>query len=273
MALLRSRLGFVLVFLIQLLLSFDLQRQIENDWQPVRFVPAHQYVRAVSGTFRPLFAQGFYMKGALELAHHVTTKVDYLLALFEVAIRLDARLINAAFLGGLVLPTRRDDYLKANDFLKRVRPFFPNEWRLPYWIGFNYHQIQLNDHAADYYQQAAQLPNAPSFLTTNQVLMVYQTASVEHTIKRAEHLLESVQDDETRAIIESRIQWLKQMLMLENLVREYRSRYGRWPNDLQELVQHGLLREIPVDEVGQGFILESPGDPEFGYRVRSNLPY
>ncbi|HNV71953.1 MAG TPA: hypothetical protein PKO06_19770, partial [Candidatus Ozemobacteraceae bacterium] len=69
---------FAVSCIIQLGLSFHLQYVPPNQSLKLHFVPDPQYLKSISGTFRPLLAQAFFMKGALELARNASQKVDYL---------------------------------------------------------------------------------------------------------------------------------------------------------------------------------------------------
>jgi hypothetical protein len=68
-----------------------------------------------------------------------------------------------------------------------------------------------------------------------------------------------------------RLDWLKTMQFLENVNRDFKKKVGRYPQRLQELVEHGILTTLPRDEFGEGFYLVYPGDFDKGYMVRSNF--
>lgn len=251
--------------------SLWMRNVFPTDRKPVPFVPAPEYVERLSGTFRAPLAQSFYMKGVLEIAQQQASKLDQLFALFRLAMRLDPRLVNAAFFGGIVTPVTVADLPRAIELLREAEQLNPTEWRIPYWIGFCYLEMEEYDQAAAYYKKASELPGALPFLKFATVHLLSRGSALERALQRTEELLASVDDPDSREFVLARQQWLKHMLALEEKNREFRARFGRWPDRLEELIERGLLPALPPDEFGEGFELAFPGDPDKGYRVRSRL--
>lgn len=233
------------------------------------FVPAPEYVRQLSGSFNSTIALLFFMQGAKELAYNSHEKVDLLLSLFSVAINLDPRLINAVFLGGMVLPATYEDTLKAIAFIEQAEELRPDEWRFPYWIGYNYIEIEEYEKAAKYYEKASELPGALPFLRYSPITLLAMTDTLEAAIIHTKGLLDSIDDEETQEWILIKLQWLHHMYSLEKLNRTYLEQTGEYPANLEELITAGLTSEIPTDDFGNGFYLAYPKDPEKGYMVRS----
>ncbi|MFZ5952997.1 MAG: tetratricopeptide repeat protein [Candidatus Rifleibacteriota bacterium] len=264
--------AIIITMSVNLGLSVHLSQIAPFGEQKVLFVPEPQYVERISGTFRNQIALAFYMKGAQELAYNSAQKVDLLLALFRLAVYLDPKLDQAAFLGGMVTPARAKDLVKAIDLLELARQRNPDNWRFPYWIGFNYLQLDKFEKAAEYYNIAAELPGALPFLKTASVHILSRGSNLEMALAEAERLKAGAGDDkDTNELMDLRIFWLKSMLFLEAKNREFKKLTGRYPLKLQELVESKLLPELPPDEFGEGFYLVNPGDPATGYMVRSDF--
>jgi tetratricopeptide (TPR) repeat protein len=235
------------------------------------FVPEPELVERFSGTFRGLVAQAFYLKGVQELAFNSDQKVDVLMALFRVAVRLDPKLTNAAFLGGVVTPARAPDLVKAIAMLKDIEPLLAHNWQIPYWIGFNYLQLEQYEKAAEYYRKAGALPGALPFLMRAHISLLGRGASLEPALEEAQRMLDAAGEGDAVDWIILRIEWLKNMLHLEQVARGYKDRTGRFPSELEDMVAAGLIDKIPEDEFGGGFYLVKPDHPAEGYRVRSRL--
>jgi tetratricopeptide (TPR) repeat protein len=263
--------------LLLITISFSVNLKVPELSTPDKafFVPAPEYVERLSGTFRGVVALVFYMKGAQELAYATEKKTDRLLALFRVALRLDSNLLQAAFLGGMVAPSRAKDIPKAIDLLKEAESLKPEEWKIPYWIGFNYAQISEYEKAAEYYTKASKLPGALPFLGRASVAILAQGDSLQPAILETERMLAAAIEEEYEEgdyeWLLMRLDWLKTMQMLENKNFEFKSLKGSFPEDLPRLLEEGLLEKLPDDEFGGGFYLVNPGDPEEGYRVRSSM--
>ena len=68
-----------------------------------------------------------------------------------------------------------------------------------------------------------------------------------------EGLLFSVKDARQLEIIKIKLDWLKNMVLLEDKVLEFKKIYGGYPQDLQDLIKANLIASIPEDSFGQGF--------------------
>lgn len=264
-------LSLLVVTLAAIGLSVHLGKVAPFEEHKLLFVPEPEYVERICGTFRNPVALMFYMKGAQELAYQSAKKFDLLQALFKLTIHLDPDIIQAAFLGGMVAPARARDIPKAIELLKYAEARLPDNWRIPYWIGFNYLQIEDYEAAAAYYNKAAKLPGALPFLETSSVHILSRSENLDLAVAEAERLLLASADDDTNDLLLLRLSWLKTMQFLEERNREFKNKTGRFPQRLDELVEHGILKELPPDEFGEGFYLLHPGDFDKGYMVRSNF--
>jgi tetratricopeptide (TPR) repeat protein len=212
------------------------------------------------------------MKGVLEFATETSAKKEYLFAVFKTVIELDPELCSAAFMGGVVLPKKPDDIRKGISLLEEAMKLNTEEWRYPYWIGFNYSQMEEYKTAAEYYFLASRRPGAPAFLTTNLAMLYYKAQSPETAIALFEGLKESVKDEKALAFLQTRIDWLSGIAHLEKKVTEFQKTFGKWPADLPELVEKGFLKEIPNDPFGGGYFLETSMDTgSQTCRVRSHF--
>lgn len=246
----------VILFLSVIAFSLYLFETYPKEKVKIYYLPSTDYLKLVSGTFRPLFAETLFIKGVLELSEGIPDRQNYLSKLFLTSIQLDPKLISACFFGGMVVPRTRQDIPLGIRFLKEAMKLNPIEWRIPYWIGFNYFQLQDYLKAAEYYQQASALPGSPSFLTTNLAMFYYWAGKPELALWYLEGLYQSVGDERLLELIRLKMDWLKNIVFLEKKVKEYKKIYGYWPKDLEELIKKGLLDKIPEDPFGRGYELD-----------------
>lgn len=267
------KIGPIIVFSILMILVIGFSLRMHRDGTLERsglfFVPEHEYVERISGTFRNPLALAFYMKGIMEVAQQASKKINPLLGLFGLALKLDPKIVSAAFFGGIVLPLENEELIKSITLLEEAARLDPRQWRFPYWIGFRYLEMENYEKAAEYYQKASKLPDAPRFLRFTSVSLFSKDQNLERAIRNTEGLLESVSDDEAREWVLFRLSWLKEMQNLEEKAMRYKELTGRFPTELKELVECGLLQQIPEDKIGGGFCLMYPGDPVNGYRIES----
>lgn len=260
---------FVLLLALTIWFSFQLGSDTPSLRSGLSFIPQAEYVERLSGTFRPAVAFFFYMRGALEIAGDTSKKMDMLLELFSLSLKLDAKIVQAAFLGGVVAPVTDENLLKAVIFLEKACELNPDNWRIPYWTGFSYLELGNISKGAEYYWKASLLAGAPPFLRYSAVALPAEGRTLEQSIIETEGMLESVDNDEAREWVMQRLVWLQSMLLLEHKVKEFKNTVSRYPVTLDELVEKGLIKEIPKDDFGNGFYLVNPGDPDQGFMVRS----
>ena len=222
----------------------------------IYYLPSLEYLKLVSGTFRPLFAEMLFIKGILEISEKVPQRIDYFLKLFEIVVNLDPKLISAYIFGGVVVPRNKEEIALGIKFLKKGMRLNPSDWRIPFWIGFDYLQLGIYSKVIEYYRIASNLPQSPSYLKSNLAFYYYKAGKIKEGLLYLEGLLHSLEDKRLLKIIKEKIKWLKGLVLLEEKVEEYKNHYGIWPSDLKDLVEKGLLDKIPQDPFGKGYYLE-----------------
>ncbi len=260
---------FIFFFVLMIQMSYSLGSDTPSWRSGLAFVPQADYVARLSGTFRSSVALFFYMRGALEIAGETADKIDMVLENFHLAMQLDPKLVQAAFLGGLVAPTNETSLKKSTAFLEKACELNPDNWRIPYWTGYNFLELENIQKGTEYYWKASRLPGAPPFLRYSAANLPIEGRTLEQSILETEGMRESVDNDDAREWIDLRLIWLQSMLLLEHKARDFKKETFRYPVELEELVERGLVKEIPKDTIGNGFYLVHPGDPDKGYMVRS----
>lgn len=218
-------------------------------------LPAPLLVLA-AGSFRSLVADGFYIKGVLALTDEYASpaaRLDFLHRLFGAAVSLDSRLIEAYFFGGLVVADTPDEIRASISFLEKYQIYNSTNWKILYWIGFNYYQLKEYEKAALFYGRAAMCPHAPRFLSTNQAMFFYKAGRPAAGIIYLEGLLSSIADARQAEHIRMKLQWLTAIAFLEKQVGLFTQEYGRLPRSVSELISCGLVARIPDDVFGKGF--------------------
>lgn len=249
--------------------SSELQKvKTSNQAEIVQISPI-EYAKLIAGNFQGIFADAFYIRGILAITDVFADQTIWRQRVednFAAALILDPNLVEAYFFAGIVIARDEQGIDSGIAFLKQYYALNPKEWRIPYWIGFNYLQKGEYLQAAKYYQQAAVLPRAPSFLKSNQPMFYYESGSSLLGIMYLEGLLTSVNDPKQLEWIRVKLEWLKHILFLEKKVQEFKTVYGVMPQSLEDMLKHGMLRAIPEDPFGGGYYF----DAENG-RVKSRL--
>lgn len=260
----------IFLFLCVIAYSLYLSKIYPREKTKIYYLPSSEYLELISGTFRPLFAEMIFIKGVLELSEEVPDRTNYFLELFRTVVNLDPQLISAYFFGGVIVPVKKEEIAMGIKFLKEGIRLNPSEWRIPFWIGFNYLQLGAYSKVIEYYRIASDLPHSPSYLKSNLAFYYYKADRPKEGILYLEGLLHSLKDERLLKMMEKRIAWLKGLVLLEVKIEEYRRLYGIWPSDLKDLLEAGLIDEIPLAPFGGGYYLEK-GLWDMAPKVRSRF--
>ena len=224
------------------------------------FVPDSRYLELIRGNFRQALADAYYIKGILAITDNFTSYQDKLYWVqknFAAALALNPELLQAYFFGGVVMAQDKKSLTASIKFLESGLRLNPLKWEIPYWIGFNYYQLGDYLSAAQFYQQASILPGAPNYLKSNQPMLYYRAGKAGLGLLYLKGLEASVNDPEQLRWIKLKVEWLSNIVMLEEKVREFFKKYGRQPKDLDELAEEGLIESIPADPFGGGYYLDA----------------
>ena len=226
----------------------------------IGLVPPAAFIELISGTFRGAWANVFYIQGVLALTEETPDRTDLVRDMqsrLRLATTLDPRLVQAYFFGGVVIGHDRDTIRMGIAFLQEGFERSPQEWRLPYWIGFGYYSLGEYLDAVAYYDRASRLPDAPAFLRSSQPYLYYLARRSDLGIAYLEGLLHSVQDPSQLEWITLKLRWLKGMAYLEQKAEEFTRIYGASLTRLEQLVESGLIDQIPEDPFLGGYVWDS----------------
>jgi len=244
------------LFLSVIIFSLLLSRISPQEEKKIYYLPSLEYLKLVSGTFKPLFAEMLFIKGVLDISEEVPDRMSYFLKLFETAINLDPKLVSACFFGGIVVPVKKEEIPSGIKFLKEGMRLNPSDWRIPFWIGFNYLELGIYSKVIEYYRLASNLPDSPAYLKTNLAFFYYKADRPKEGLLYLEGLFHSLKDRRLLEIIEKKIEWLEGLVFLEAKLTEFKRLFGIWPSDLEDLLETGLIDKIPPDPFGEGYYLE-----------------
>ncbi|MFH1398041.1 MAG: tetratricopeptide repeat protein [Candidatus Omnitrophota bacterium] len=192
--------------------------------------------------------------------------IDRVQGNFRAAIALDPDMLQAYFFSGVVVANDQEGLEKGIAFLKEGAKQNTKSWQILYWLGFNYYQSGDYLKAAEYYERASNLAGAPKFLKSIQPMQYYKARRADLGVAYLEGLLESVKDPQQLEWIKFKLEWLKNIVILEKQVNQFIKIYGYSPDSLEDLLKMRLIDKIPADPFGAGYYL----DKESG-RIKSKF--
>ncbi len=173
--------------------------------------------------------------------------------------KLDPRFSYPYAFGTLILPAF-DMNTQAIELAKQgIRDADP-DWRIPYYLATIYH-IFLKDrkNAALYFDIAAKTPNAPENIKV--VASRYGTGknAREQTKTIWESIYENSDDELVKENAKAHIIQIEVTELLEKAVSIYKQKLGKYPENINDLVNVKILKAIPPSPFGLEFYVVPDG--------------
>ena len=169
----------------------------------------------------------------------------------DVVTDLDPYFVDPYMLGEGLLAWDAEQPELANQLLIKGTKYRTDDWRLPFFIGFN-HFYFLKDYetAAGHIMTAAQLPGSPAYLKTLGARLAYYGGKSKTALLFLQEILAETNDPLLRKYLSKRLTALERAVLIEEAVEKFKAQQGRVPNPLSELVAAGYLAELPIDPYG-----------------------
>jgi hypothetical protein len=192
---------------------------------------------------------------------------ELLAPLLNVTITLDPKLIVAYRFGSIFLsepppigPGRPD---LAVQLIQRGIAANPGDWHLYFDLGFLYFwHFHDHENAAVAYQKASEAPGAPEWLKVLAASMSDRKEALETSRIIWTRIFESSRDPMVRDTALRHLTTLRVQLdegWLNDASDDYRKRFSRYPASVEELIEAGLLRGVPLDPQGFPYVIGSDG--------------
>ena len=81
--------------------------------------------------------------------------------------------------------------------------------------------------------------------------------------------LQNTRSPGTREVLKKKLKWFEALSFLVKKCTEYKNKFGKPVNSLDDLIKSGLIDSIPYDTIGDGFYW----DPEGQEPVSKNNPF
>jgi tetratricopeptide (TPR) repeat protein len=173
---------------------------------------------------------------------------------------LDPRFLDPYIVAQTTLPFEAGMVEETNDLLKKAAHILTDDYRPHFFLWHNYFYFLNNPQkAGEHLQKAARMPGAPLYFSTLAARMNLYAGKIHVAVIYLEETLRETTDPALRRFLSLRIEALKKIGYLENAVMEYRKRYNTFPEDLEELIEHGLIKTIPADPYGGEFYIMERG--------------
>lgn len=133
------------------------------------------------------------------------------------------------------------------------------DYMLPFYAGFNAaYFLKQYEPAARYMQRAAEISGNP-LLATLAARYYFESDKSKIGIDFLETMEKSAKDEQTRKLYRLRREALQAVITIQAAVNQFRDQNGQFPRRLDDIVNKGILKQLPEDPYGGRFYLDESG--------------
>ncbi|MCI4445885.1 MAG: hypothetical protein JHC32_07650 [Candidatus Aminicenantes bacterium] len=268
--LLRQR-NFLVLFLILSLLLFSWLK-IQSDkvarkkipGSSIIYLPSGKYLKYATFGYSSLVADIIYL-WAIQYygSYDIPDRFKYLEHIFSIIAELDPKYTDPYEVGALIAVYDAHDPELAYKILDMGLQKNPNMWIFPFQAGHIAQMQKDFERAREYYRQAMEIPGAPPIIKRLYANASYKTMNYQEAWQMWKEVYETAKEDWVKEIAYNHLYRVKSTVDIEALneaVKKFKEKYGRWPADLNSLVRAGLIKEVPRDLDGKDYLY----DPKTG---------
>jgi hypothetical protein len=229
--------------------------------------PSITTLRLVSLGYESLVADYYWLRALNYYGDRRNHERNYpsLPALLDRVLALDPYFRAAYIFAGSAFAVKPFDPRVAVRHLERGVEYRPDEWRIPFLLGFTaYYSLGDYATAARAMARAASYPEAPDYLGPLATRLAAEAGQPQMGLQLIDALLEEVEDETLRAryedarrrlLIDLHLAWLREA------VHRFEAKEGRRPASIDQLVASGIMRAIPDEPLGGRYYLDDAGNP------------
>ncbi len=257
----------ILIILLLLLIAnlsyrIDLRKTSHELIGELMYFPSGFAVRALSVGFYVPLADMVWLRFIQYYGEHRMTdaRFDLMYHILDILTTLDPYFVHAYTLGALMLTHDANRPDQAMALLKKGMRADYNEWRTPFIYGF-IHYVFLRDYktALAYLRISSQKPNATDMPKRwAGYIALKRLRDTKTALALWVDLYNNAKNPEEKKIAEMYIKEARMELDIEFLnkkIEEFKTKFGRLPFHLNELVIYGLIDSIPTEPHGERYYL------------------
>lgn len=174
--------------------------------------------------------------------------------MIDLVTNIDSKYYSAYLFSGMGLLHKHEDVYRSIPIIKKGMAIFPDSWELPFWIGLNAYLYLENDAlASEYLWKAAHKPDAPSSFLSLLLSAITKGGNLQQGIWVLENMIKHEKKPTIQTIYKKRIARLHNLIDLQKAAEIYRSHYEDFPENLEKLVETGIILQIPRDPMGRAY--------------------
>ena len=226
------------------------------------YLPSGDYLRMASLGYRELVADLLWLQAIQVMGERKLSEEEghWLYDAVDRITTLDPKFVRAYEAGShalcifVVMPE------ESNRLLEKGIQHNPQEWKLPFLLGINYYfELGDDEKAAEAMAKAARLPGAPDGIARLAAKLFVSARSPQQAVELLAKVYEETSDENVRKMLEVRLKESiveRDLQILEQAISRYQAKYTRRPERLENLVEPGLLQELPREPFGGHYLYE-----------------
>ncbi len=179
--------------------------------------------------------------------------------LLHTAVQLDPYNMDAYYFAQGFLTWDAGQFKVANDLLDYGMKYRSWDWQLPFFAGFN-HAFFLKEYskAAEYYKRAGELSGSDLHKSLAGRYM-QESGQTELAIIYLAGMEKSANNQAIKQTYHIRLKAFLEVRKIEQARDNFKGKNGVLPSSVEQLLQSGYLKAVPVDPYGGHFYLEPTG--------------
>jgi hypothetical protein len=207
-----------------------------------------------------LNASNFIGRKLLERSQPLPREWQQFYLMLDRMTELDGRFLDPYVFAEMMLAWQARRFDQANALLSRGRAHRPEDWRLPYYIGFNHFYFQQNfAEGARYVMQAANIAGSPPYLPNLAARLAFYGARSKTALFFMEQLLSENKQVEINPELKKRLTAFRAAAAIEDAAEAYKQKHDRSAGDVGVLVTTGFLAALPPEPYGGEWRLHPDG--------------
>jgi hypothetical protein len=237
-----------------------------NSMDDVLFISSPEFVKRATLGYSGLLADIYWIRAVQYFGRkHEKDSMEYkaLAPLLDITTTLDPNLVVAYEWGSTFLdqppPMGVGDNKAAIALIEKGIRNNPENWHLYFTMGFlqylGQHDYQA---AAKTFSEGSRVPGANPMLKAMAARMLTDAGSLETARYMWQSLYDESNDKDVKRTAQLHMACLlvdEEVPRLQSLVDDFRNRFGRSPESWAELISAGRLRGVPLDPIGQPYLL------------------
>lgn len=241
-------------------------KQLAASMSDIARVPSAVLV-ASSGEFKGVVADMMFLNASnfvgrklMERAEPSAAEWQQFYLLLDRITELDSRFLDPYVFAEMILAWQAGMYAQAELLLQKALISRPEDWRMPYYIGFNYFYFQkMYTEGSRYMMQAANISGSPPYLADLATRLAFYGERSKTALLFLKQMLVENNQVEITPELEKRFMALEGAAQLEDAALLFRQQHGIAATSVAALLQAGVLDEVPVEPYGGQWQLHENG--------------